>query len=251
LSGDFVTEPVATEVKAPPFEIRKGKRQAPWKVLLYGVPSIGKSTLASYAPKPFFLDLENGLDRVDCESVACSGYEDVLAKLQWFVTSDYQTIVFDTVGEIDKMLAQRVCTKGNKESLADFGYGKDGVLMAAAWHSFMDILSRVQLRGKNVILVGHEQVETVKDPTSENYDRYSPNINKKALTTVVAKMDAVLFARYEILLKEKETAEGKMRAVGTGKRLLYCQDSPAYVAKNRFGLPDKVPMERTIFEKLV
>lgn len=246
-----MSDVTTVEPKPAPFEIRKGKRPAPWKVLLYGVPCIGKSTLATHAPKPFFLDLENGLNGVDCESAPATSYEDMLSKIQWLVTSDYQTIVFDTIGEIDKMLALRVCAANNVKSLADFSWGKDGVHMNAAWQGFMDLLSRVQARGKNIILVGHEQVETVKDPTSENYDRYSPNIHKKAMTTVIAKMDAILFARFEMILKEKETADGKMRAVGTGKRVLHCQDSPAFVAKSRFDLPPVHPMDKSIFDKLI
>ena len=36
-------------------------------LLIYGPPGIGKSTLASLAPKPIFIDVENGLRRLKVE----------------------------------------------------------------------------------------------------------------------------------------------------------------------------------------
>ena len=36
------------------------------KLMLYSLPGVGKSTLASKLKKPIFLDLEGGLNYIDC-----------------------------------------------------------------------------------------------------------------------------------------------------------------------------------------
>jgi hypothetical protein len=68
---------------------------------------------------------------------------------------------------------------------------------------------------------------------------------------LVGRADAVFFAQYEALLKSDKTNEDRLRAIGTGRRILRTQEAPAWIAKNRFGLESTVAMDATIFEKLV
>ena len=47
--------------------IQTGRQSKPPRVLLYGVEGIGKSTFGSEAPKPIFIQTEDGLDEIDCD----------------------------------------------------------------------------------------------------------------------------------------------------------------------------------------
>ena len=48
-------------------KVMSGKTPAPRRVMLYGTHGIGKSTFASSAPNPVFLQTEDGLGEIDCD----------------------------------------------------------------------------------------------------------------------------------------------------------------------------------------
>lgn len=230
----------------------RGKHPQAWKMLIYGTPGCGKSTLATHAPLPFFIDLEGGLDRIDCWRTPkrLALYEEVLSALRFAVgNTEIKTVVIDTLDELDTILMRKVCIQGGKATINDFPYGKGGDLLVNEWKLIIDIFEKIRAAGKNVLLIGHEQVVKFEDPTSENYDRYQLKIHKKSAPLVTAKMDAVLFARYETFVKEKEDGRGR-RAVG-GDRILHTLEAPSWVAKNRFNLPEKIPMTKELFDAII
>lgn len=235
------------------FPIIKGKTPSSWSMLIYGTPGCGKSSLGAQAPKPFFLDLEDGLSRIDgCErSPVLRNWAEVHRWLGFaFKTQDYQTIVIDTLDAMEGILTQKIlASHRDKVTLSDFGYGKGHDILEAEWLKVLGILGQIKATGKNILLIGHEQIQKFEDPSSENYDRFNIKVHRKSASIITAKMDAVLFARYEVFFKEKEGTK-KKRAAGTGERLLHTVEAPCWVAKNRFGLPDIVPMDAELFSKL-
>jgi hypothetical protein len=60
-------------------------------------------------------------------------------------------------------------------------------------------------------------------------------------------MDAVFFVNYAKSTTTTDTGFGnkRTRAVGGGQRRLYTQERPAFVAKNRYNLPDMIEMPPT------
>lgn len=52
--------------------------------------------------------------------------------------------------------------------------------------------------------------------------------------------DAVLYAHHDVAVTKKD--EQRASAFSTGKRLLGTEESPAFMAKNRFGLPPVMPL---------
>lgn len=233
-------------------EIISGVMSSPWFITIYGRPGIGKSTMASWAPNPIFIDLAGGLNRIDCKrtrKITTKG--EFEAAVKFCYTSDFNTIVIDEVGALEEILVKNILERDNKGSLADYGYGKGYELLAQEWLKTLNALDYVRQNNKNILFVAHDIVERFADPTSEDYDRYSINIHKKALTAFVGKMDAVLFARRETIVKDKESKGGKKRAIGSERRLVYTEESPAYAAKNRFGLRPEEELDRTFWNKLI
>jgi AAA domain-containing protein len=231
--------------------IIRGKTPGPWSMLLYGVAGIGKSTLASQAPKPFFLDLEDGLRRVDCERTPLiRTWQDFLEWTRFAYGSDYATIVVDTAGALEQLLTTKLLESSGKQSLADFGYGKGYEMLAQEWNGVLKILGKIKDNGKNILIVGHDNILKFEDPTSDNYDRYTVKLDKRSAAMVIANVDCVLFARHDAIIKSKADGTKKM-AVGTGERTLHTLESPAIVAKNRFGLGAQVPMNSEIFSSLI
>lgn len=237
-----------------PFQVKRGITPSAWKILIYGRPGIGKSTLATGAPSPLFLDLENGLDRVNCAKTPerLTSLEEVIQWLRWFIRNpEFKTVVIDTIDELERLLTVVVIDDWNKsnkrvKTIADIPYGRGAELLVNEWKQVLDIFEHLRNAGKNVILVGHEQVHKFENPTDDNYDYYSVNIHKKTAPVVTAKLDAVLYARYETIVKDAD--DGKGKAVTTGKRVLSTGHGGSFIAKSRFAIPETVPMDKGVFE---
>lgn len=237
------------------FEISQGRTGGAWKMLIYGTPGVGKSTFGTAAPSPFFLDLENGLKEVDCHKTKkrLTSLDDVLNWLRWFIKSEYKTIVIDTVDELEKFLAAKVIGEYNKDNrpvktIADIPYGRGGDLLVAEWRRFIEIMDHIHDAGKNILFVGHEQIVKFENPTDANFDFYTVNVHKKAAPVLTAKLDAVLFARFETVVKG--TANGKGKAASTGERILCTNQGASWVAKNRYNLPETMPIGKDVFSKI-
>jgi hypothetical protein len=93
---------------------------------------------------------------------------------------------------------------------------------------------------------GHEQIVKFENPSDANFDFYTVNVHKKAAPVVTAKLDAVFYATYETFVAGVD-AKGKGKASGQGRRILRCQQGASWIAKNRFGMPDVVPLDAQVF----
>jgi len=62
--------------------------------------------------------------------------------------------------------------------------------------------------------------------------------------------DALLFANFRTAVVKDEAKGGgeRARGVGTGERVLYCEERAAFWAKNRYGLPAEIPLSWANFE---
>lgn len=101
-------------------------------------------------------------------------------------------------------------------------------------------------KGMAVILIAHAAVERFEDPEHAAYDRYTPQLHKKACSLVCEWVDAVLFASRRMRV---DSTTGKAAPVGAdgGERILRTNGSPACIAKNRFGLPTELPLSWSAF----
>lgn len=237
-----------------------GPKPKNWVTMIYGVPGSGKSSLASMAPKPIFLDLEAGADRIDCvryqaddwpdDRTHIKTWDELITALREVYKSDFETVVIDTMSACEEILTQKILDEVNADrsegyevtSLADkkvFSYGRGFEVLKAEWSNFMKMLFKLKDSGKNVLCIAHETTEIVENPEGDNYTRFVPNLHKKSIPIIIAKMDAVLFAQYEKVLTTKGSGDKKV-AKETGRRHLHTVEKPTYAAKNRFGLPEVI-----------
>ena len=61
--------------------------------------------------------------------------------------------------------------------------------------------------------------------------------------------DVVLFANYRISVSKSDVGFNKKvtRALGSGARVMHTEERPAFLAKNRYGLPETLPLEWSEF----
>ena len=81
------------------------------------------------------------------------------------------------------------------------------------------------------------------------YDRYILKLTKHAGAVVQEWADVVGFASDEVSIRKTDVGFNKetRRAVSRGERKLFVSRTPSYDAKNRFGMPDSIPLNWSAF----
>lgn len=218
----------------------------PVRTVVYGEPGVGKSTFAAQAPGIVFVDLEGGTSNLDVVRARTDAGEDprtlaeVSAVLDALGTeSSAQTIAIDTMDALEALVHAHVCKVGGKASLEGFGYGKGYQHALEQMRLVLGQLERLTRMGKSVVLLAHSQIVSFTNPEGANFDRYTLKLHKLVGPMIVEWAHNVLFARREQYALEEN---GKVRGVGTSARFIHTAWTPAFVAKNRFSMPERLPL---------
>lgn len=239
--------------------IQKGRTPKPPRLLVYGTEGIGKSTFAAQAPRPIFVQTEDGLDEIDTDKFPLAeSYEEVVASLTALKVEDhpYESVAIDSLDWLERLIWDRVCRDCNVSSIekADGGYAKGYTHALTYWREIIDLLNDLRA-AKNmvVLLLAHTKVEKFEDPESSPYDRYSPRLHKHASALVCEWCDAVLFATRKVRTQSEDAGFGRKRTIAKaigkdgGERILRAVGGPSCVAKNRYGITEELPLSWTAF----
>jgi hypothetical protein len=234
--------------------IRKNTSIAAPRVMVYGVEGIGKSTFASGAKNPVFILTEDGLGSlaVDHFPVAKTA-ADVLDAIATLIKDDhdFNTVVLDSVDWLDNLIWTDVEATHDAKDLA---YGKGAMIVAERWRDVLAGLNHLRNeKSMCVILIAHTQIKRFDSPEVEPYDRYQPKLQERSSALIREWCDAVLFANYRTIVKKDDLGFNKTnnRGVTTGERLLFTSEKPAYMAKNRYSLPESLPMSWEAFTQAI
>lgn len=230
--------------------IKRGKSTAPWRILLYGVEGVGKTTLAAATPSPVFIGAEDGTGHLDVARFPTpANWSEVRAVSELLTKEahDFKTLVVDTVDWVEPLLWAHICARDKEANIESYGYGKGYQVALDEWRSWLADLERLRTVGVNVMLLGHTTARNFKNPEGEDYDRYELKLHAKAGGLLKEWCDAVLFANHETFTKTHERTK-RVKGVSTGARWLYTQRTAAYDAKNRYGFPDLLPLSWTDVE---
>ena len=235
-------------------QVQRGKTQMPPRIMTYGTEGIGKSTLASRAPQPIFVQTEDGLNEIDCAKFPLSRtFDDVLAALAELASEDhpYETVVIDSLDWLERLIWDAVCKRESVPTIEKVGggYGKGYILALDYWRRLIDRLIALHTgRQMVVLLIAHAKVERFEDPEAPAYDRYSPRLHKHAAALITEWCDAVLFATRRFTTRSEDAGFGRQRAIaapigaGGGERMLRTVGGPSCVAKNRYGFAPEIPL---------
>lgn len=234
--------------------IKKNTAIAAPRVTVYGVEGIGKSTFAAAAPAPIFILTEDGLGSLQVEHFPIAKTPgDVLDAIQALYDGDhdFRTVVIDSLDWLETLIWREIESTHDAKDLA---YGKGALIAAEKWRQVLDGLNALRNdKGMICILIAHTEIKRFDSPEVEPYDRYQPKLQTRSSALVREWSDAVLFANYRTIVKKDDVGFNKTnnRGVSTGERLLYTAEKPAYMAKNRYGLPESIALSWEAFESAI
>ena len=240
-------------------QIQYGLTPAPPRITVYGVEGVGKSTFASEAHKPIFLQTEDGLAQIACDKFPLAAtYDEVTAALTALHAEqhDYETVVIDSLDWLERLIWDAVCTEYGVKSIekADGGYAKGYTHALTYWRQIIDLLGALRNdRNMVVLLIAHSKVEKFEDPESSAYDRYSPRLHKHAAALICEWSDAVLFATRKFRTQTEDAGFNRKRTIANaigkdgGERIIRCVGGPSCIAKNRYGVVEEMPLSWAAF----
>lgn len=241
-----MSTPTATPIGSPAVLVPslKGKVHRPQRTFLYGPAGVGKSTLASLARDPLYLDTDRESDELDVRRHTVLSWAELRAYAQR--PGEYGTLVIDNASKAEIMCVKHtlenvpVEAKGSSTtatSIESYGWGKGYRHTYDTWLLLLADLDRVTEAGHDVILIGHEITETVPNPGGEDFIRYEPRLQRQKAGSILSRTvewaDHVLYIGYDVVAKD-----GKAR--GNGTRTIYPQARPTWLAKSR-KLKDPIP----------
>lgn len=236
-------------------ELITGIQRRPLKIVIYGVPGVGKTTFAAAAPAPIFADLEHGSENFDVTRFPAINTFDSLIEAVGYLYSEnheFKTFVLDSMSVAERLANEKVCRDQNVNSIEDIGYGKGHVMASEEIQSLLRGLDALVAKGMNVIVVCHSIVTRFDDPAGDSYDTYDIVLSKRITPLVKQWADTVLFAEHDKSIVEKKDGFTKRKiAKSYGERIMFTEHRASHTAKNRFNLPEKMPLDWAAFSTAV
>lgn len=225
--------------------ISRNDNTAPPRIMVYGVEGIGKSTFAAGAPDPIFILTEDGLGSLDVEHFPiATSLDNIMDAIGALYAEDhpYKTVVLDSLDWLEAIIHREMEAKHDVKDLA---YGKGAMIAAQQWRDVLDGLNALRNdKQMTVILLAHNTIKRFDSPEVEPFDRYQPKLQERSNAVVREWADAVMFANYKTIVKKDDVGFNKTvaRGISSGERMLFTTERPAYMAKNRYNLPDSIPL---------
>ena len=230
-------------------QISTGKKPRAQKVVLYGPEGIGKTSLAARFPDPLFIDTEGGTACYDVKRAepAPTSWAMLMAYVDEAArgTAPCSTLVIDTADWAERLCIAKVLADKGWKGIEDAPYGRGYKYVVEEFGRLLDRLSDVAEHGVNVVVTAHARVKRCDQPDEfGTYDRWqlklqdTPNASNASMLKEWA--DMLLFLNYQTEVVKDEN--GKAKGTG-GKRTIYTTHAPAWDAKNRHGLPEKLPLD--------
>ena len=200
------------------------------KFMVYSLPGMGKTTLASSLKNSIILDIEGGADfvktpRTEHITKLTEFYSD-LVELWKTPNQEYDYIVIDTVDWLVRLIIENVAgidkehlTETLNRSNGGYGNGKQ-VLENNVRSKLLPMLIALNKKGYGICLLAHADKKTMLDSDGTSLEQITPKIDPTTLAAFMEWCDAIFYLKKDL----------------GGDRVLQLESDAVAVAKNRAGM---------------
>jgi hypothetical protein len=237
-------------------DISKGVQKKARKLVIYGPPKLGKSTLAGSTLNAIMVPTEDRVAHVNCDKTPVIRSYEEIREIFDFLTSEkntkYKRVIFDTLDWMEPIIHQQAIDNISKitgkrpDSISDDSHKETNYQKGlkyhavSAWKDFLSSCDYLRDAGIDVILIAHEQVVKVNPPDGSEYDKYVMKIDKNSLSVIEEWADVIGFYDKKVYVTQEGSGvkkSGKVKSADA--RILHLSGkSPAMISGNSFGLDD-------------
>lgn len=239
-----------------PKTIKRGRETVPRKVVIYGPPKMGKTTLACSSPGALLVPTEDRARHIECaKTEVVSTMEEIFEVFEYLISPQnaglYKSLIIDTLDWMEPILHDYICRKKGFKSLND-DHNKETAFQKGlkyhaveGWKMFLQNCDTLRLEaGISIVLVAHSDIQKVTPPDMDAYDRWSLKIDKNAVSVVEEWADVIGFYNREIIVTKEDKGFGQKRGKALAqddKRILNLStSSPSWISGNSYGLEDVI-----------
>lgn len=215
------------------------------KILIHGLAGSGKSTLAAQLKRPIFLDIEGGLNYIDCDRT------EQITNVDTFYTylvelyraadkKEYDTIVIDSIDWLVRLITEKAAgiDKDNLDvtlNKSNGGYGNGKlVLINHIRTKLLPTLVALNKKGYGICLVAHSERKDLMDAEGFDTTRITPKIDANTMEVIVEWCDNVFYLKNV-----------------NGERTLVLEGDDNVLAKNRLELTGEVKLADVDINKIL
>lgn len=226
-------------------------------IVLFGVGKIGKTSLASEFPDPFYVSTAGERppsDVVMATPGVVETYAEMLDTIQYLLSEphDFKTLIIDSVDGFEPLLQRETARRIGADSIdsndkgSPASYGRGYAEADTEWTEYLAGLEELKRQGIGVVQIAHPDIVRFDSPTSDPYSRYSLKLHKRANALIREKADIVAFVNYRVTLKTADAGFNKKVTHGEsgGDRVIHLEERAGFIAGNRYNMPPSVPYKK-------
>ena len=221
------------------------------KAVLYGQEGVGKSSLAANIPGIVFIDCEGSTTKMNVRRLpAPTSWAMLCGEMDYIrdnaATKGYKAVAIDTFDWAESLALQAICTEHNVKGIEGFNYGKGWQYESELIARFLENTDKLIKAGIHVILICHAiSRKTTLPEEIDEYDHWELKLGNKTTNKIAPLLkewsDMTLFLAFKTQIMAADD-KGKIHKATSVQRVMYATKSAWWDAKNRFGLPDMMPL---------